>query len=193
LTGSSVERVRRTSSVAAEIVNFWFVESGRRQWFAGGPAFDAVIRRRFSAHHAAAASGLLEAWRTTPNGALALILLLDQFSRNLFRRDARAYAADAYCRRIAETAIARRFDMVAPRAARPFFYLPFMHSERLEDQEKSAALFTARLPASDNLRYALHHRAIIRRFGRFPHRNAVLGRVSTSAERAYLRQGGFRG
>lgn len=184
--------VRRISGAARAVAEFWFVESGRKKWFRGGPAFDADIRARFSAHYAAAAAGLLDHWRATPTGALALILILDQFSRNMFRRDARAFAQDARCRDIAGAAIARRFDKIAPAETRSFFYLPFMHSEDLRDQRRSVALFTAQLPASGNLAYAIEHAAIVERFGRFPHRNDALGRKSTPAEIAYLKQGGFR-
>jgi uncharacterized protein (DUF924 family) len=191
LSGAAAERIRRTPGEAARVLQFWFAEAGRKKWFRGGPDFDAAIRARFSGHHAAAAAGLLDSWRATPAGALALIILVDQFSRNLFRRDARAYAADAYARLAAESAIGRRFDMIASPEARAFFYLPFMHSESPFDQQRSVALFKARLPASSNLSHALEHADIIRRFGRFPHRNAVVGRRSTPAEIAFLKHGGF--
>jgi uncharacterized protein (DUF924 family) len=121
------------------------------------------------------------------------VLLHDQLSRNLHRASPRAYAQGERARAVANEAIRRRFDMIASTEARPFFYLPFMHSEDLRDQERSVALYTARLPAASNLWYARHHRAIIRRFGRFPHRNSVLGRASTPEEVAFLRQGGFGG
>ncbi len=187
------EQIKRSTCAAADILDFWFVQSGRRKWFRGGPVFDAEIRARYQGHHAAAAAGLLDPWRATPTGALALILILDQFSRNLFRGDARAFAADAYCRLIAEGAIARRFDKIATPEARPFFYLPFMHSERADDQRRSVALFKATLASSSNLRFAIEHAAIIDRFGRFPHRNETLKRPSTPEEIAYLKHGGFRG
>lgn len=189
----NVERIRRSPRAALDVVHFWFFEAGRKKWFRGGPAFDAEIRRRFSDHHAAASAGLLEHWRASPDGALALVLILDQFSRNLFRNDARAFAADAYARIVAMAAIGRRFDKAVAPEARPFFYLPFMHSEALADQDRSVALYKAMTPASTNLPYAIEHRDIIRRFGRFPHRNFVLGRPSTPQEVAYLRNGGFRG
>lgn len=111
----------------------------------------------------------------------------------MFRRDARAFASDPYARMIADGSIARRFDRIAPIEARPFFYLPFMHSETLADQHRSVALFKATMPGSVNLPYAIDHADIIERFGRFPHRNEVLGRRSTVAEIAYLKHGGFRG
>ena len=187
------EQVKRSSAEARAVVRFWFEETKPSKWFSGGPSFDADIRRRFSAHHAAASAGLLDQWRSTPKGALALLLILDQFSRNLFRRDGRAFAADPYARLVAGKAIARRFDMVSPAPARPFFYLPFMHAENIGDQDRSVALFTARLPASDNLRFAIDHQATIRRFSRFPHRNEALGRRSTAEERGFIARRGRRG
>jgi len=187
------ESVKRSTRAADDVVRFWFVESGKKKWFRGGPVFDAEIRARFSGQHAAASAGLLDAWRATPTGALALLLILDQFSRNLFRRDPRAFASDAYARMIASGAVARRFDKIAAPDVRAFFYLPFMHSEDLDDQHRSVALFKATMPASSNLAYAVDHCEIIRRFGRFPHRNEIVGRVSTREEITYLENGGFRG
>jgi uncharacterized protein (DUF924 family) len=177
--------------LARSILGFWFEEHGRNDWFARRDAFDSEIRRRFGEAHRAAVAGELDAMRASADGALALIITLDQFSRNLYRDDPRAFAADAKACDIARGAIDRRFDMVAPKARRAFFYMPFMHSEDLADQELSVALFKARLPGSYNLRYAEDHRAIIRRFGRFPHRNKVLGRESTAEEFAFLAAGGF--
>ncbi len=190
---TSPESVKRTSSAARDVVRFWFDESGKRKWFRGGPSFDAEIASRFSGHHAAAFAGLLDHWRATPTGALALLLILDQFSRNMFRRDARAFTSDPYAVMIASGAIERRFDKIAPPEARPFFYLPFMHSERLAEQRRSVALFKATMPGSTNLPFAVEHCEIIKRFGRFPHRNEALGRESTADEIAYLKHGGFKG
>lgn len=187
------ESVKRSVRAPRDIIGFWFREAGPKKWFRGGPGFDAEIRSRWSGHHAAASAGLLDHWRSTPHGALALILLLDQFSRNMFRRDARAYACDPFARMLAASAIARRFDRIALPEARAFFYLPFMHSERLADQARSLALFAATMPGSANMPFAIHHAKIIRRFGRFPHRNKVLGRVSTPEEIAFLKHGGFYG
>lgn len=178
---------------AEEILRFWFVASGKKKWFRGGPSFDAEIRKRFSGHHAAASAGVLDHWRAAPNSALALLIILDQFSRNLFRDNGRAFASDAYARLVAEGAIARRFDKIAPPDARAFFYLPFMHSENVSDQRRSLALFKATMPGSANLPHAVEHSEIIERFGRFPHRNKLLGRRSTPEEIAYLKHGGFRG
>ncbi len=187
------ELIKRMPGAAAEVVRFWFVESGPKKWFRGGPKFDAEIRKRFRAHHAAAAAGLLNHWRSTPAGALALLLILDQFSRNMFRRDPRAFASDPYARLIASDAMRRRFDKIAPPNARAFFYLPFMHSEDLADQKRSVALFKATMPGSTNLPFAIEHAEIVERFGRFPHRNEILGRRSTPEEITYLKNGVFRG
>lgn len=188
---TSLQTVKRSARAADDVLRFWFVESGRKKWFRGGPRFDAEIRARFSAHYAAASAGLLDHWRASPNSALALLIILDQFSRNMFRRDARAFAADPLARLVAGGAIARRFDRIAPAEARAFFYLPFMHSESLADQQRSVALFKAAMPGSSNLPHAIERAQIVRRFGRFPHRNEVLGRCSTPEEIAYLRDGGF--
>lgn len=177
--------------LAQSILDFWFIEHGRNDWFSRRARFDAEIRRRFGAAHEAALSGKLDALRAGADGALALILLLDQFSRNLYRDDGRAFAGDEKARAVAREATRRRFDMIASRARRAFFYMPFMHSEALVDQELCVRLFRARLPGSYNRRYAEDHRAIVARFGRFPHRNKVLGRVSTPDEIAYLAAGGF--
>ncbi|OFX00661.1 MAG: hypothetical protein A3E78_08300 [Alphaproteobacteria bacterium RIFCSPHIGHO2_12_FULL_63_12] len=187
------ESVKRSPGAAQDVVRFWFDVAGRKKWFRGGPAFDAEIRARFSGHYQAASLGLLDCWRATPTGALALLILLDQFPRNMFRRDARAFASDPFARLIAAEAIRRRFDRVGKPERRPFFYLPFMHSESLDDQKRCVALFKATMPGSANLPFAIEHYEIIRRFGRFPHRNAPLGRASTREEHAFLKNGGFRG
>jgi uncharacterized protein (DUF924 family) len=132
----------------------------------------------------------LSDWEATPDGALALAIVLDQFPRNMFRNDARAFATDAMARDIADRALARGFDRQLAAADRPFLYLPFEHSESVADQERSLGLFKA-LGDAELLRWAELHADIVRRFGRFPHRNAVLGRVSTPEERAFLDGGGF--
>lgn len=178
-------------ALTAEILKFWFDEAGPRKWFRRDDAFDAEITRRFRAAFEAARTGKLDAMSATRDGSLALIVMLDQFSRNMFRDDARAFDQDAQAREIARAALSRRFDMAVPEERRAFFYMPFMHSESLADQELSVALFTARCHA--NVPYALEHRDIIARFSRFPHRNKILGRTSTEAEIAFLKAGGFRG
>jgi len=174
-----------------DIIAFWRA-AGPDRWYAKDEAFDAEIRERFGAVHAEAVAGRLDRWAETPEGALALLILLDQFSRNLHRGSARAFAADTRAREIAEAALGRGHDRAVPQEMRPFLYLPFMHSESLADQERSVVLFHA-IPGRENLPYALDHRAIIRRFGRFPHRNAALGRHTSPAEAAFLESGGFAG
>jgi uncharacterized protein (DUF924 family) len=174
-----------------EVLTFWR-QAGADRWFKKDDDFDATIRRRFLATYRAAAAGALDAWAATADGALALLIVLDQFPRNMFRHSAEAYAADAQARRIADAAMASGFDRTVQADERIFFYLPLMHSEALADQERCVALVRA-AGLTQNLSYAEQHADIIRRFGRFPHRNAVLGRTTTAAEQAFLDSGGFAG
>jgi uncharacterized protein (DUF924 family) len=176
---------------AAEIIAFWR-EAGPEKWFNKDVAFDAAIRARFLNTHLAAAKGELGGWESSAEGAYALLLLLDQFPRNLFRGSAQAFATDAQALAIAERAIARGFDKSLEGPERRFFYLPHMHSEELADQERCIALCEA---ANDpeGVKFAIIHRDIIRDFGRFPHRNPVLGRKTTPQEQAFLESGGFSG
>ena len=176
---------------AADVVAFWR-EAGPELWFNKDAAFDAEIRRRFLATYEVAAAGQLTAWEATAEGALALLILLDQFPRNMFRGSARAFAADPLARAIAAGALIRGFDAQVPANMRTFFYLPFEHSEDMADQERCIALYKAAGDA-ENLKWAELHADIIRRFGRFPHRNEVLGRASTPEEQAFLASGGFAG
>jgi len=181
-----------TDDVTAEdVVAFWR-EAGPERWFNKDAAFDAEIRRRFLATYEVAAAGQLTAWEATAEGALALLILLDQFPRNMFRGSARAFAADPLARAIAAGALIRGFDAQVPANMRTFFYLPFEHSEDMADQERCIALYKAAGDA-ENLKWAELHADIIRRFGRFPHRNEVLGRASTPEEQAFLASGGFAG
>ncbi|WP_072391555.1 DUF924 family protein [Hyphomicrobium sp. CS1GBMeth3] len=178
------------ASDAAAVVTFWR-QAGPDRWFAKDEAFD----RRFRAHcldlHEAAARGELTSWLAEPESALALVLLLDQFPRNCFRDTPRMFATDAAARAAATTAIAAGHDRTVDPELRAFFYLPFEHSEDLADQERSVALAQ---PLSEEYRsYAELHRDIIRRFGRFPHRNAILGRETTPEELRFLDDGGFAG
>jgi uncharacterized protein (DUF924 family) len=174
-----------------EVLAFWR-DAGPKRWFAKDDTFDVAITERFLDTYQAAASGKLAAWEATAEGALALTVVLDQFPRNMFRGSARAFAADATARAVADRAIARGFDQMASSGERMFFYLPFEHSENLADQERCCALFRA-LGNADLLHWAELHADIIRRFGRFPHRNSVLGRSTTPAERDYLDNDGFAG
>lgn len=173
------------------VLEFWFGERARTLWFATDPAFDAEIRSRFGDAVDEAASGNLDAWSSSAGGALALIIMLDQFPRNLHRGSARAFAHDARARALAAHAIASGFDRAVPLDRRRFFYLPYQHSEELADQERSVELFSRwadehpahdRANADDEMTYVHAHHDLIRRFGRFPHRNAALGRASTAAE-----------
>jgi len=176
---------------ASDIVAFWR-EAGPDRWFKKDTAFDDDIRRRFLGIHEAAAAGKLAAWERNAEGALALLILLDQFPRNMFRGQARAFATDPLARAVTAGALVRGFDAQVPREMRAFFYLPFEHSEDMADQERGLALYKAGGDA-DGLKWAELHADIIRRFGRFPHRNAVLGRTTTPEEQAFLDGGGFAG
>jgi uncharacterized protein (DUF924 family) len=172
-----------------EIVSFWG-DAGPDKWFEQDETFDQAIRLRFLPTYEAAKNSELATWEDSAEGALALVLVLDQFPRNLFRCDARAFATDALARAVAERALARGFDQATDLALRPFFYLPFMHSEALFDQDRSVRLYEA-LGETEELRYATEHRDVVLRFGRFPHRNRALGRETTPAERAFLEADGF--
>ena len=180
------------------LLDFWFGPAGdperechREIWFKCPAEHDAELRRLFLADYQQAASGALSEWEAMPESALALVLLLDQLPRNIFRGSPRAYATDALARQVADRAMARGFDATVPPAWRKFFYMPLHHSENAEDQRRSIALLEALPPAPekvDNGRYARRYLAIIERFGRFPHRNAVLGRASTAEELAFLEE-----
>jgi uncharacterized protein (DUF924 family) len=175
----------------AEVVAFWR-DAGPKRWFSKDAAFDDEIRRCFLALHEDAAAGALSQWEQSAEGALALLILLDQFPRNMFRGQTRAFATDPLARAIAAGALVRGFDAQAPDGMRGFFYLPFEHSENLADQERCVAFHKA-IGDADGLKWAEIHADIIRRFGRFPHRNAALGRATTPDERAFLDAGGFAG
>jgi uncharacterized protein (DUF924 family) len=185
--------VKRAQSLASpeEVLAFWRA-AGPKKWFTRDDALDAEIRAKFLATYAAAAAGRLEHWQSTPDGTLALLILLDQFPRNLFRGEARAFATDAAARSIAESAIARGTDRLFELPERRFFYLPLMHSENLADQERCIALCRDAGDAEGE-KHAEIHADVIRRFGRFPHRNRALGRATTEQERAFLDAGGFGG
>ena len=190
---------------AEEIDRFWFGAADdpernrmRKIWFTKDPAFDAEIRQRFTEDYLRAASGAYDALADTARGVLVLAILLDQFPRHLFRGDARAFATDAKARAVVERAIASGLDMQLSPVERVFVYLPFEHSEDITDQRRGVALMQT-LPVTDDfpaearaevIDYAQKHLAIIERFGRFPHRNAALGRTSTPEEVAFLQQPG---
>jgi uncharacterized protein (DUF924 family) len=176
---------------AAEIVAFWR-GAGPDRWFEKDDDFDLTIESRFLATHEAAARGELGAFEQSAEGALALVVLLDQFPRNMFRGSARAFATDPLARAVADRAIARGFDQAADATMRPFFYLPFMHSELLDDQDRCVQLYEA-FGDAEQLKYAATHRDVVAKFGRFPHRNGMMGRDTTPAEQEFLDSGGFAG
>jgi uncharacterized protein (DUF924 family) len=176
---------------AADVLAFWR-SAGPDKWFKKDLAFDAEIASRFSALWRDAAAGALADWEAAPETALSLVLVLDQFPRNMFRSNADAFATDLLARNVAERAVARGFDQKVPASERLFFYLPFEHSESVADQERATALIGT-LGDPDLTRWAELHADIIRRFGRFPHRNSALGRASTHEEQAFLDAGGFAG
>lgn len=173
---------------AAEILTFWFDEHGPADWFAGKPEFDAEIAAAFCETHAAVARGEAWDWRSTPAGRLAEILVLDQFSRQLFRNDPRAFAGDGVALILAQEAVGGGHHHFLPPERRVFVLMPFMHAESALMQAESVRLFTA-LGIETNLKFAQAHTEIIRRFGRFPKRNAALGRASTPEELEYLASG----
>lgn len=190
-------------TAAAEILDFWFDRPGfaargeplapRKCWWRKDAAYDAEIRARFGAAVETALQGGHAGWADTAEGALALLILLDQFPRNIFRGTPRAFAGDARARGVAREAVGRGYDIVVAPAMRQFFYMPFQHSENLDDQEFGMLLFAAldkELPGEDVLDHAERHRVIIAQFGRFPHRNATLGRPSTPEETEFLKQPG---
>ena len=174
-----------------DVVGFW-LGAGPAKWFKKVIAFDEAIQLKFEPVHHAAARGEYDAWAGDPDGALALLILLDQFPRNLFRRSAHAFATDPKARTLARAATEAGFDKKVEPTLRNFFYLPFEHSEDLADQDYGLAL-TTEAGDPDNIKWAALHRDIIVRFGRFPHRNASLGRVTTPEEQEFLDAGGFAG
>ncbi len=170
-----------------EILDFWFEKTPAERWFVADPDFDAVIRARFEESWRAGREGAFQSWATSKDGALALVILFDQFPRNMFRGRAEAFATDGMARAVAREAVARGFDLEVPADMRSFFYLPFMHSEDIADQEHCIALTRERLGETHfSYPYALRHRDAIARFGRFPARNAVLQRAGTPEERMLL-------
>lgn len=175
---------------AAAVVAFWR-SAGPKRWFAKDAAFDTEFRETYASHYKAAARGDLDRWLTTPEGSLALVLLLDQYPRNSFRGTSRMFATDTLARKVASAAIAADYDKAVSDDLASFFYLPFEHSEDLSDQERAVSL-CERL-GGEALKYAIIHRDIIARFGRFPHRNAVLGRTTTPEEEQFMKGGGFAG
>lgn len=179
---------------AKQIIDFW-ERVGPQGWYNATPELDEQIRSQFQKDWDEAAAGGLCDWLGSPQGALAYLILTDQFPRNMFRDDPRAFATDARARKAATMAIHHRMDLKLPEPIRQFFYLPFMHGETTFDQDRCIRLMIARMPetGAENLRHARAHREIIRRFGRFPYRNAALGRQNTPAEEAFFAEGGYAG
>jgi uncharacterized protein (DUF924 family) len=172
-----------------DILTFWFEETAPQLWFQVNETFDEQVRERFADSYDLARLGGCDHWKSDPDGCLALCLLYDQFPRNMFRGTARMYESDRQAIVVAKFAISKGFDQVIQPARRRFVYLPFEHSEQLADQKKSVALFE-KLKDEDpvSYEYALKHHKVIEHFGRFPHRNALLGRVSTPEETAFLNE-----
>ncbi len=180
-----------TVATPAGIVSFWG-DAGPDKWFEKGEAFDREITERFLGSHGAASRLELTSWQENAEGSLALLILLDQFPRNMFRNSAHAFATDPLARAVADRALAHGFDLAIEHTLRQFFYLPFMHSEALVDQDRCLRLYE-KYGDANTLKFANIHRDIIVKFGRFPHRNQVLGRVTTPAEDEFLKSGGFAG
>lgn len=174
---------------ADAVLRYW-TDLGPAGWYAGGANLDADIRTRFAADWEAAREGGCHDWAASPRGCLALLILTDQFPRNIFRGQAEAFDTDPLAREVAARVVQHGYDLSIEGPLRQFLYLPMMHSENRVDQDRCVALFTARMP-SENLLHARAHREIIRRFGRFPFRNAALGRASTPAEEDFLSKGGY--
>lgn len=174
-----------------DVLAFWR-DAGEDKWFEKDEAFDRAIRDNFLATYEAAAKGRLSDWEKTPDGTLALLIVLDQFPRNMFRNDPRAFAADPLALEISKRALTSGTDREIAHELVPFLYMPLMHSENIADQRRCVDLF-GDYGDQNNLKYAEIHEDIIRRFGRFPHRNEVLGRDTTPEEQAFLDADGFKG
>jgi uncharacterized protein (DUF924 family) len=187
-------------SSPAEVLDFWFGREGepgygefREEWFRKDEAFDREVTDRFGDLYERAAAGELDAWQAEAEGCLALVIVLDQFPRNMFRGDARTYATDDKALATAKQAVERALDRELPGFQKMFLYMPFMHAESVEDQRRSVELFeglAAEAGGPDVREFAAGHRNIVERFGRFPHRNAILGRKTTPEEAEFLTQPG---
>ena len=176
-----------------DVLAFWLDECTPEDWYKSDPSFDAVVRDRFLGAWKEARDGAYGLWLTYPSGTLAYIILTDQFPRNMFRDDGLAFSTDHIALAAAKMAIDRNWDLKIDEPARQFFYLPLMHSENLADQDRAVRLIHTRMPQTgeNNREHACAHRAVIRDFGRFPYRNAALGRRTTPAEQAFLDAGGY--
>jgi len=179
--------MQKDDDLIREIVDFWFSDEVSPKWFNSTPEFDELLRQHYEKVWGLARAGTYDHWENEAESALALVLILDQFPLNMFREQARQYSTEAHARQVAAHAIELGLDQALTKPQRAFLYLPFMHSESLEDQNRSVELYE-KAGLKDNLAYARHHRDVIIRFGRFPHRNAVLGRSSTPEEIEYLKK-----
>ena len=179
------------NKLAEEILDFW-TDVGMEGWYTESAEFDDKIRSRYKAIWTDALDGKYSDWKLDAKSSLALIILLDQFPRNMFRGDEASFASDRKALCVAKKAIERNFDMQIEGDMRQFFYLPFMHSECLKDQDAAVRAFCTRMPGTSNLLHARAHRQVIRDFGRFPYRNDALSRESTGKEVSYLNAGGYR-
>ncbi|MGD8783225.1 MAG: DUF924 family protein [Thioalkalispiraceae bacterium] len=168
-----------------DILDFWFSDEVAKRWFKSAPEFDNELRDKFESLYLDAKNGDYDHWLETPNGCLALVILFDQLPLNIYRGKQQSFATEARAREVANHAISQSFDEEMTEKQKIFIYMPFMHSENLADQDRSIELYE-KAGLKENLRFARHHRELIKRFGRFPHRNRVLGRQSTQAEREYL-------
>ena len=183
------------AAISADVVGYWR-HAGPSKWFKKSTTFDDALRLRFEPVHHSAARGDYDDWAATAHGSLALALLFDQIPRNIYRDSAHAFATDPLARSICDKALDRAFELEIEPALRVFLYMPFMHSEEIAAQDRSVILFEKHDVETgdvDSLKYAVMHREVIQRFGRFPHRNRMFGRASTSEELAFLAEGGFKG
>lgn len=180
------QTLQKDDDLVAGIIEFWFSDEAKSLWFNSTAEFDALIRERYETIWGRARAGVYDHWAQEPLSALALVIVLDQFPLNMFRADARQYSTEAHARTIASQLIESGQDQALSDQQKAFLYLPFMHSEKLEDQDLAVSLYQ-KAGLEDNLRYAHHHRDVVKRFGRFPHRNQALGRASTAEELEYLK------
>ena len=176
-----------------DVLSFWLDEIGPAGWYDQSDALDADIRKRFEPVWESASEGALSLWMTYPSGALAYLILTDQFPRNMYRGTAKAFSTDRAALALSKIAVERDWDLKIDGPARQFFYMPMMHSECISDQERCIRMFTTRMEGEDssNLLHAQAHRDVIRRFGRFPFRNEALERRTLQAEHAFLAEGGY--
>jgi uncharacterized protein (DUF924 family) len=184
--GEVMNTLQKDDDLVNEIIDFWFSDEVKPKWFNATPEFDALLRERFEKIWGLARTGMYDHWAQEPQSALALVIILDQFPLNMFRQDARQYSTEAHARTIARQLIDQGGDQQLSSTQKAFLYLPFMHSEDLKDQDYAVELYQ-KAGLEDNLRYAHHHRDVVKRFGRFPHRNEALGRKSSEQEIEYLK------